>query len=104
MSSRRPISRTPSCCSVTNSSSSETRWAAADILLAALDDRPGDARVQAFVLDEALAQLARGFQPVRAVGQVHAAGAHPVHLRLVHTGRRDAVLVQGLGGGDQPPA
>src|SRR5690348_4623315 len=66
-------------------------------------DGSTDGEVQAFVLDEAFAQVLGGFQPVLAFGQVDAAGADGVQLRLIHGGWDGALLGQVTGGGEQPP-
>src|SRR5690242_8100403 len=56
------------------------------------------------MLHERLAQLARGFHPVRLRWQEHAAGAHAIHRWIVHAWWSDAVLHVRLDRGDEPAA
>ena len=56
------------------------------------------------MLDECLAQLARGLNPVSIRWQKHAARADAVDLGIVHAWRNGAVLHVRLDGGDQATA
>ena len=60
--------------------------------------------VELGVLDEGLAQLAGGLDPVGVGRQEHAARADAVHLRIVDAWWRHAVVHVRLDRGDQPAA
>src|SRR2546427_2227117 len=65
---------------------------------------PVERGVELRVLDEGLAQLARGFDPVRVRGEEDAAGADAVGTGVLDSWRSDAVLHVRPDRGDQPPA